>query len=68
MTGQILLTIIIILFFIIPLILHYHKITELFNDVFWHEILNTTLFIISLIYLLIMLSMFIYHHWNTPIF
>jgi amino acid permease len=70
MTGQILLTIIMILCFIIPLLLHYHNIVNLFKDynLEWYDIVCTVLFIISIIYLLVTLGIFIANYWNTPIF
>ncbi len=68
MTGQNLLTIIMLLFFIIPLLLHYHKLTNLFDTDYGHEIICTILFVFSIIYLLATLGIFIKEHWNTPIF
>jgi hypothetical protein len=67
MTGQVLLTIIMILCFIIPLLLHYHKTIKLFydNPV---SVISTILFVISIIYLILTLIVFILEHWNTPIF
>jgi len=68
MTGQVLLTIIMLLFFIIPLILHYHNKVMLFKDRHNYDVLSTVFFVISIISLVVTLGIFIKEHWNTPIF
>lgn len=68
MTGQILLTIIMVLCFIIPLVLHYSRIIDLFDDEELSSILPCTLFILSVIYLIVSLFILIITNWNKLIF
>ena len=68
MTGQILLTIIMLLFLLIPLSLHFLNKVRLFHNYDDFTIPSSIAFLISLIYLVINLGVLIGTYWNKPMF